>query len=197
MAPQTPDGVPTVLVAGFSWRWRIADLADYPQSESWALKYQLLGVQNLAITGTWQTSGDDLHHWLIAVATTDTDNLTSAEPDGSAFRLIGYVEGSGTYAGRVERISDDTVTVYQNPLTSTAGDFQPFWESLRLALKTSITTHLSDEKLIEQYGVAGRQVARMPWDKRLAIYSQLEAQHQRQKTGRFGQSVAGVFQRAS
>ncbi|KKL18887.1 hypothetical protein LCGC14_2471010, partial [marine sediment metagenome] len=75
MAPATPTGEPTEIVAGDSARWRIADDADYPNSESWSLKYELVGANTLAISPTFQTSGDDENHWLISIPAADTDDL--------------------------------------------------------------------------------------------------------------------------
>ncbi|KKL15110.1 hypothetical protein LCGC14_2508860, partial [marine sediment metagenome] len=56
------------IVAGDSVRWRIADHTDYPQSEGWTLKYELVGINTQSITAVWQTSGDDKDNWGTAVA---------------------------------------------------------------------------------------------------------------------------------
>lgn len=59
MAPTTPTGEPSEIVAGDSIRWRVADHTDYPQFEGWTLKYELVDVNTQSITAVWQTSGDD------------------------------------------------------------------------------------------------------------------------------------------
>src|SRR3990167_2043493 len=118
MAPSTPMGVPSEITAGDSLRWRVADFTDYPQSESWSLSYRLVGPQAITISPTWQSSGDDVNHWLVSEATTVTAGLEPGD-----YRLIGRMTGSGTYAGRLETVSEDTVKIKRNPATAQAGDY--------------------------------------------------------------------------
>lgn len=189
MAPTTPTGVPGELVAGDSWRWRIADLSDYPQSEGWALKYRLVGVDVLSITPTYQTSGNDALHWLISVASTETASLVAA----GRYRLIGRVEGSGDYDGRVETVSDDIVRVNANPQTADAGDFQTHSEKMRLALEAAVEGMISTDHLIEQYGVAGRTVSKMPHEQRVRLLAQYRWADHHERTGRLGRPVGVRF----
>lgn len=192
MAPTTPTGVPAELVAGDSWRWRIPDVSDYPQSEGWALKYELVGVGTpLSISPTFQTSGDDENHWLVSEATSAT-TLTKGR-----YRLIGRMVGSGTFAGREETISDTVVLLHADPRTATAGDFQTHAELMVTVLEAAVETMVSADKLIEQYGLAGRQVSKMPHMQRVKLLSEYRWQLHTDREGTIGRRVATRFVAAS
>lgn len=189
MAPTTPTGVPTELVAGDSWRWRIADLSRYPQSEGWSLHYELLGVDTLSITPTYQISGDDALHWLVSVTATETAALSAA----GRYRLIGRMEGSGDYDGHVETISDDIIEVLTNPQTAAAGDFQTHAEVMRIALEAAVEGMISNDRLVEQYGTAGYNVSKMPHEQRVRLLAQYRWADYQERSGRIGRAVGVRF----
>ena len=113
MAPTTPTGPPSTTTAGDSWRWRDKDHTDYPQSEGWALLYELVGVDDpLSIVPVFQTSGDDEDYWLTEIS------ITESAIDAGRYRLIGRFEGSGTYDGREETVFNETLVVLADPRTA-------------------------------------------------------------------------------
>jgi hypothetical protein len=155
MAPVTPTGVPHVLTAGDSWRWRIPDLADYPQSEGWVLKYKLAGVDVLSLTPTFQVSGDDVDHWLVAVTAAATAVL-----EAGRYQLVAWVEGASTYAGRVERLGQSVVELLPDPRTVAAGDLQTHAERTLAVIEAALEGRLASD--LESYQIAGRAINKIP-----------------------------------
>jgi len=183
MAPTTPTGVPALLTAGDSWRWRVADLADYPQSEGWALKYRLNGVNTLDLTPTFQTSGDDAGHWLVAVAATTTTPL-----EAGRYRLAAWVEGSGAYAGRSEPIGDTVVELKPDPRTAEPGDLQTHAERTLAVIEAALEGRLTSD--IESYQVAGRAINKIPIAELTKLHGQYAAKVRRERGKRFRRHVA-------
>ncbi len=186
MAPTTPDGEPTELVAGDSWRWRISDVTDYPQSEGWALKYELLGDSKLSITPTYQTSGDDDQHWLVAEATTDTEDITPGD-----YQLFARMVGSGTYNGREETILQVNVKVLQDPRTAGTGDYQSHWERRKLVVEAALEGRLTKD--MESYSIAGRSITKISYRELERILATCEAMLHMQRTGKLGRDVKVTF----
>ena len=161
MAPTTPTGPPSTIYAGDSVRFRLADHADYPQSEGWDLQYDLQGISRLLdntdITVVWQSSGDDAQHWLVTITAAKTAALTPGR-----YRLIGRFSGSGTYAGRRETLDElDTVVVVEpNAATAAAGDLQTHAEKTLAVIEAALEGRLTSD--LESYQIAGRAVNKIP-----------------------------------
>ena len=189
MAPKTPTGEPSEIVAGDSVRWRIADHADYPNAESWALKYELLGINTLAISPTFQTSGDDNNHWLIDIPTADTDNL-----DVGSYQLVKRFVGSGDFSGREETIGRFVVAVRADPRTASDGEFQtPATKQLKL-IRAVILARLTNDTA-KEYLVAGRRFVKEELTDLYRIEARLIAATNTERSGRFGQEILVEFDR--
>lgn len=189
MAPTTPTGPPTQVVAGDSWRWKVSDLVDYPQSEGWSLKYELVGRSDtVTITPTWQTSGDDIYTWLATVATTTTDALSPG-----LYTLILRAIGSGDYDGREETISTAPwyVTVLADPRTAAAGDFRPFAEEMLEVIEAAIAGRLTKD--MESYSIAGRSITKIPIGELMTLRAKFSNELQSSRSGQLGRDVAVVF----
>ena len=187
MAPKTPTGEPSEIVAGDSVRWRVADHADYPNSESWALKYELVGINTLAISPTFQTSGDDNNHWLIEIPTSDTDDL-----DVGSYQLVKRFVGSGAFAGREETIGRFVVAVRADPRTASDGEFQtPATKQLKQIQKV-ILARLAEDRP-KEYLVAGRRFVKEDLDALRRIEARLIAATNTERSGRFGQEILVEF----
>ncbi len=187
MAPTTPPGEPSEIVAGDSVRWRIADHTDYPQSEGWTLKYELVGINTQSITAVWQTSGDDKDNWLIELATTATDDL-----DVGSYQLVKRFVGSGTFAGREETIGRFVVAVRADPRTAADGAFQtPASKQLTL-IRTVIEARLTNDTA-KEYLVAGRRFVKEDLDTLYRIEARLIAATQTERSGKFGQEILVEF----
>ena len=201
MAPSTPSGPPTQVIAGDSWRWKDPDLSDYPQSEGWSLKYELLGVsQTLTITPEFQTSGDDENSWLSTVATDESDAL-----DSGLYTLILRVVGSGDYDGREETVdigigravrADATpwrVSVAQNPRTAGAGDYELWAQETIKVIEARLSDRLTKD--MESYSIGGRSITKIPVNELMNLRVRLYEELGLQASGSFGLDVEAVFNR--
>ena len=195
MAPVTPTGEPSLLTAGDSWRWRIGDHTDYPNSEAWALKYEFVGDDvPLTITPTFQTSGDDINHWLVSEATTVT-GLTAG-----SYKLVKRFVGSGTHAGREETIGSDgklngtpfVVSPKPDPRTAEAGDFQTAAAEELTLIKKIIKARLAND-LPKEYDLAGRRFVKETLSDLYRIWSGLIAATETERSGQLGQTILVEF----
>ncbi len=177
MAPATPTGEPIEIVAGDSARWRIADDPLYPQSEGWALKYELVGANTLAISPTFQTSGDDENHWLISIPTTDTDDL-----DAGRYELVKRFVGSGTYEGREETIGRFVMTVRADPRSVADGVFQTHAERTFRVIEAALEGRLTTD--LESYQIAGRAVSKIPIETLMKMRGRYAGLVKQERTGR-------------
>ena len=177
MAPVTPTGEPTQIIAGDSVRWRIADHADYPNSESWSLKYELVGVNTLPIAPTFQTSGDDENHWLIDIPTTDTDDL-----DAGRYELVKRFVGAGSFAGREETVDRFVLAVRTNPRTAVDGAFQTHAERTLEVIEAALEGRLSKD--LESYQIAGRSISKIPVETLMKMRGRYAGLVKQERTGR-------------
>ena len=187
MAPTTPTGEPSEIVAGDSVRWRVADHTDYPQSEGWTLNYELVGVNTQSITAVWQTSGDDKDHWLVELATTATDDL-----DADRYQLVKRFVGSGSFAGREETVDRFIVNVRADPRTAVDGEFQTTAKQQLKLVQAVITARLKND-VAKEYDLAGRRFVKETLNDLRRIESGLIASTQTQLSGKFGQEILVEF----
>lgn len=195
MAPTTPTGAPSTAVAGDSWRWRIADLADYPQAEGWSLKYRILGKSRLStdVSPTFQSSGDDAQHWLVTIPLADTAALLPGR-----YRLIARMVGSGAYAGREETVADSVLTVQPDPRTAAAGELQTHAEKLLALVESEIEARLTGTgSAHEGYTIEGRAITKIPLTELTRLRAKYASAVRQERSGRVGRRVEAVFTRAS
>lgn len=197
MAPVTPLGPLTSARAGDTWTWKIRNLTDYPQSEGWALRYELTGPDRRTIIPVFQTSGDDVNHWLVTVAASDTAPLPA---DEGIYRLSAYVTGSGAYAGRRDSLPSASVasfSVLPNPVTGQPGDSdgkthdQRALELLEAAIEGRLPASL------ESYSLGGRSLAKIPMVDMVRLRDRYAAAVARQRSGRVGRPVYTRFPRVA
>ena len=199
MAPVTPTGEPLVLTAGDSWRWRIPDHGDYPNSEGWSLEYDLVGKSILltaSISEVFQTSGDDANHWLVTAAAADTGL------NAGRYQLFKRFVGSGDFSGRVETLGSDgklggppfVISIKADPSGATAGDFQTDAEKQLALVRTVISARLTNDTA-KEYLVAGRRFVKEDLDTLYKIEARLIAATQTERSGSFGREVLVEFDR--
>ena len=188
MAPVTPTGEPANLTVGDSWRWRIADHADYPNSESWTLEYDLVGVGAILatnITAAFQTSGDDENHWLVTV----TSEISAAIASGR-YDLVKRFVGSGSNAGRTETIGRDgkvsgkpfSIAIQEDSRVAEAGDFQTHAERTLAVIELALEGRLTSD--LESYQIAGRSVSKIPVETLMKMRGRYVGLVREERTGR-------------
>lgn len=165
--------VPTRLIAGDSYTITLS-LADYPASAGWALSLAIAGVS----VDTWTSA-----------ASGDAHVLTLPAAETAAL-------GAGTYqyrvratnAGVVETLETGTLAVEADIGAATAGELASYWEALKTAAQTALTT-LMDGGGVQMVTILGRQTMfRSPQDC-LRIIAHCEARLTAERYRTFGTPI--------
>jgi len=152
MAPTTPNGEPTEVVAGDSWLWT-ARYGEYPSSEGWTLSYAFRGVGSLDTTsGECVVSSDT---WTVSIPASRTGDLAAG-----SYRWAAYMTGSGTYAGRRHQVATGVVTVAANAALATEGQLQTSNERTLDALRSVMEGRVTDDVQMTQ--INGRLITNIP-----------------------------------
>ena len=186
MAPTTPTGPPSQATAGDTWRWKVEDSADYPQSEGWSLKYELVGASTLSVVPVFQTSGDDVDTWLTVLTLADTKGLTPG-----TYQLIGRMVGSGDYTGREDPYSRHDLQVLQDPRTAYDGEFQTHEERALVVIEAAIEGRLTKD--MESYSIGGRSITKIPIRELIGLRAKYRASINSQRYGTIGRPVEVRF----
>lgn len=180
-------------MAGVDWHWTIQP-PDFPASEGWTLTYYFRGPSTLNVVAT-------------RVGTTDVYDV-KALASATAGLLPGRYSWQGVVSGvsgetHVARpVADDSgdpetlgeLIVLQNIATAAAGDYQSHAEKTLAAIETEIYNRVNNLKSIETYVVAGRQVAKIPFEKLVRLRSVYQALVRRERNpGTIGTDVAVRF----
>lgn len=166
MAPVVPQGHPTVVRAGDTWRWRIS-FADYPVSESWVLSYALAPVTSSTQAPlTWSSL------WV----SNDGAEYTVAIPAAST----GFAAGSYRLTAFVT-LSSQRFSPYSAPLLIEAnaaslatGQGITHEEKTYAAIKALIEGRVVAD--VDSYQINGRALNRIPFEQLprwLAFYRRL------------------------
>jgi len=190
MAPTVPTGPPSTATAGDYWQWKDKDEFDHPQSEGWALKYELVGVETLSIVPVFQSSGDYEDYWLTTVSLTDSD------VGAGRYRLIGRFVGSGDYASQEYTVYNEVLNVLANPRTASDTDYQTEAEKNLALIDTIIAARLAGD-VPESYSVGGRSVQKMSMQELRTFRGQIVAQVEKERSGHMGRRHLATFTRVS
>lgn len=196
MAPKTPTGVPTsALAAGDTWKWRVADLADYPNAEGWTLKYEAAGLGRYSLPGlgattvTYVTSGDDAGYWVVTVPTTATAGLIPGR-----YRLIGRMVGSGTYAGLEYPVSDDVLVIQADPRVAADQQYQTFAEKMLALIEAELLARTTGTgSSHESYQIEGRAITKISLTDLTGLRGKYAALVKQERTGTLGRQVKTAF----
>ncbi len=149
-----PTTEPDVVRVGEDWHWSIV-LGEFPPAEGWTLKYYFNGRGNLVITATAQPAQGNYDVLALAAATAA---LPTPLAIGDRYTYDAIVSGvsSETHVAR-----SGVLTAMPNLITAVAGAFQTHAEVMLAAVEAKLNGRVTTEQLIETYGIAGRQVAKM------------------------------------
>jgi hypothetical protein len=188
MAPTTPVGPPDVKRAGDTWIWKVPDHTDYPQADGWALTYEFNGPSLLSVTPTFQTSGDDVNHWLTTVSQEVTDDLAAG-----TYTLVGRMTLSGT-PDRIETVFWNPAFLVQGEITGgTALDFQTHAEKTLALIESILEGKLTKD--LHRYTIAGRSVEKIPLTELMTMRGTYAAMVRSQKSRAFGRDHKVRFPR--
>lgn len=167
MAPITPVGVPSQLIAGDTLLFSVS-YGDFPVSEGWTLSMTLAGVGTLQ-TESGEITEDDGTTWTVTIPASRTRTL-AAKP--GVYRWFHYMTGSGSYSGRRYTVAEGRIEVLLNPADAADGDFQ-FQEEKDLAVvEARLAGRLTDD--MQAYTIRGRQVVLIPYQELVAERARLK-----------------------
>ena len=183
MARPTPTAPPTAIIAGDTVKFEFTD-GDFPTSEGWALKGALRGEN--AIEATVSVT-NDVHTVTFAAAAT-------IELEPGRYILALWMEGSGAYAGEQHEVYRDVVQVAPSVEAAEEGELQSLAERLVAAGEARLLSRLTDEQLIESYGVAGRTVTKVAIEQLDAMIRKWKWDVWKERhPGQLGPNVRGRF----
>lgn len=152
------------MIAGDTWRWD-KDVADYPATELWTLKYSLRGASQIDFDATTNGSG-----YSVTVAATKTKL-----PDG-VYAWSARVEK----AGEVHTVDEGTIFVAPDLSTSKAGQRQSFAERVLPKIEAVLFQRASTDIL--EYSIAGRQLKKWTPEQLMKLRATLKTEIARQRT---------------
>lgn len=176
--------MPSTLIAGDTWSWRVPALADYPAA-SWTLSYAFAGPDAPNVSTGWTIAAESAGTWLVTVPA-----ATTAPYDAGRYQWVMYVtngterhqvaSGWVTFGANVAQLTGDQRTHAQKML-----------ELCEAALEGRILTQE------ESYAIGARSMSKTP----LAELQRLRgtwaaAVWREQHPGQAFPSVGARFQRA-
>lgn len=133
--------IPTTITAGDSYVITLS-LSDYPATAGWSLSF---GVAGPSVDQWTSTASGDAH--VLTILSADTAAL-----------------GAGTYqtrlkalkTGVVDTIATGALTVAADLFAAAPGEYASYWESLKAAAETALTT-LMGGGAVQMVTILGRQ----------------------------------------
>jgi hypothetical protein len=144
-----PSTEPAQLAAGETWHWT-KSFPGFTPGEGWAVTYYIQGPAKKTIVGTPQAASGDYDFLLTAA---NNEELPAGRYEWVALAVLGaekHVAGRGI------------LLVTPNLVTAPEGSLQTDNEQLLAAIRAKLYARVNDDNLIEQYGIHGRTVAKMP-----------------------------------
>ncbi len=186
-----PTQEPDVVRSGEDWHWTVV-LSSFPPSEGWTLKYYFNGRGNLVITATPQAAQGNYDVLALASVTGNIANIPVPLAIGDRYTYDAVVSG---VAGETHVARSGVLTVMPNLTAAVAGGFQTHAEQMLAAIEAKLLGRVNTEQLIETYGIAGRQVAKMRTAELLKLRGVYMGLVRRERNpNSVGASVQGVFQ---
>lgn len=182
MAPITPVGVPSQLIAGDTLLFRVS-YGDFPVSEGWTLSMTLAGVGTLQ-SEAGEITNDGSVTWTVTIPASRTRTLAAK---AGVYRWFHYMTGSGSYAGRRYTVAEGRIEVVQNPADAADGDFQYQEEKDLAVVEAKLAGRLADD--LQMYMIRGRQVSLIPYKDLVAERARLKRAVYRLRTGHAMPSV--------
>lgn len=117
-------------------------------SDGWGLSVRIITDTPIAATCT----DDDATTYTVAFAPADTESIVTR----TVARLVGFVDGSGDYAGRRYKVIDQVIVIEPNPETATATNLKTHAERTLAIIEAAIEGTLPNG--LKSYSIGGRSV---------------------------------------
>ena len=168
MAYTIPVGVPTRFAAGTTLSFKVAQVQQFPVSESWVYKLHLLGRTSKTITAT--TSGTE---YFFALAAADSDDL-----------LPGTYKWSvrASKAAEVYTLGTGTLEVTADANVADLTDSRSWAEKMLAAVESLLYGNgtIAD---VESYQIHGRQLVKMSRDELMTWRNKLRMEMLMERNG--------------
>ena len=182
-APEIPTTFPAYLVAGATWEWRqrLYDQAtgdEFLADDGGTVTMRLLGQHSLGFTATADTDEDD---WLFSVATTTTDDITTAKANQFySWRILGDLSGT-TYD-----LGSGTVFVHANPDVVAGGDRRTHAQKMVPLIEAEIEARFAGTAGTghNAYTLLGRSIEKWGLDELVKLLAHYQALVERDVHGR-------------
>ena len=150
MAHQVPTvQMPSSLVVGDYWTWRVPGLGDYPAA-TWTLSFGFAGPNTVDMSAGWTVAAESAGTWLVTVT-----KAQSAKYTAGRYRWRAYVtSGSERYevaAGWV---------IFEENTAALAGDNRTHAQKCLALIEAALAGRLTTQE--ESYAIAGRSISKMP-----------------------------------
>lgn len=116
--------------------------------DGWALTVRIIASTSIESTVT----DDGAQTWTITFAPSATESITTQ----TVARLVGFVEGSGDYAGRRYKVLDQVIVLEPNIETATADNLKTHAERTLAIIEAAIEGTLPNN--LKSYSIGGRSV---------------------------------------
>jgi hypothetical protein len=149
-----PSVIPESITAGDTVEFTQGSFAipggSAAPSDGWALSVRVIADPPFSATVT----DDDLQTYTVTMLPA----LTEAIVTQTVARIVGYVTGSGDYAGRRYRVIDQIITIEPNPARATATNLKTHAERTLAIIEQAIEGTLP--AMMSSYSIGGRAVTK-------------------------------------
>lgn len=163
MSFQVPSTEPTSIAAGEEWHWT-KSFPGFTPAEGWGITYTFLerkGTTKKTIVGTPQAASQDYDF-----------KITAANNEEVPAGMYDWV-AIATNGAEKHRAAFGSTDVKPNLVKAPSGAGSN--EKLLEAVEARLYERVTEGALIDQYGIHGRTVAKMPLKDLLALRGQLKA----------------------
>jgi hypothetical protein len=144
-----PTEIPESFVAGDTVEFTQV-FGDYPPSDGWALSVRVIAEPPFTATCT----DDDEQTYTVTMLPALTADIVTQ----TVARVVGYVTGSGEYAGRRYQVIDQLITIEPNPARATATNLKTHAERTLAIIEAAIEGTLPSA--MSSYSIGGRAVTK-------------------------------------
>ena len=154
MSLTIPDSVPASITAGDTVEFTQGSFeipgGSAAPSDGWTLSVRIIADPPIAAV----VSDDDQQTYTVTLASSLTEDIVTE----TVARIVGYVTGSGEYAGRRYQVIDQVLTIYPNPARATAANLKTHAERTLAIIEAAIEGTLPAG--MTSYSIGGRAVTK-------------------------------------
>lgn len=174
MTPPVLTREPASFAAGETVKWN-RSFADYPSNAGWSCTYYFAGVDVFQVAGVADGAGGfDF--------TSSADSTATKKPGTYTYIAYAWKGVAGVDLERYE-VASGEFTLEKNITSAVAGDFQTHAERMLAAIEARLEGRLADGADLESYGLAGRQVMKIPAEKLHALRIKYQLEVERIRNG--------------